>query len=88
MNAHQIVVTWKPIPQLSTNGILIGYKVRCTDTKTPSIQREVIVDRFLQASLTGLKAHTRYLIQVSGYTNAGPGVASTAKYTMTDEARE
>ena len=88
MNAHQIIVTWKPIPQHSTNGVLIGYKVRFTDTKTPSIHGEMVVDRLLQASLTGLKAHTRYLIQVSGYTNAGQGVASTAKFTLTDEARK
>ena len=88
LNAHQIVVTWKPIPQHSTNGLLKGYTVQYTDTKTPSVRKEIVVNGLLQALLTGLKAHTRYLIQVSGYTNTGPGVVSTAKFTVTDEARE
>ena len=42
----------------------------------------------LQASLTNLKAYTRYQIRVSAYTKIGLGVASTEQHVVTYEDRE
>eukprot|EP00111_Clytia_hemisphaerica_P024641 TCONS_00072631-protein len=85
LSAHQIVITWKAIPQNAVNGVLKGYTVQYTDIERSEHYQTTV--KGLQASLTNLKAFTRYQIRVSAYTKIGLGVASTEQHIVTYEDR-
>ncbi|XP_056128734.1 contactin-2 [Lampris incognitus] len=78
LSAFEIQVSWEPVKELSTNGILRGYEIRYWRQH----EREAAADRVRTAGLettarvAGLRPSTRYYIAVLAYNSAGTGPPS------------
>uniref|UniRef100_A0A8C5EC44 Contactin 2 n=1 Tax=Gouania willdenowi TaxID=441366 RepID=A0A8C5EC44_GOUWI len=78
LSAFEVQVSWDPVQQLSTNGILRGYEIRYWRQH----EREAAADRVRTAGLeptarvSGLRPSTRYHVAVAAYNSAGTGPPS------------
>ncbi|XP_039971428.1 contactin-2 [Xiphias gladius] len=78
LTAFEIQVSWEPVQQQSTNGILRGYEIRYWRQH----EREAAADRVRTAGLettarvSGLRPSTRYHVAVLAYNSAGTGPPS------------
>lgn len=80
MGSSSIIVEWKPIPQGSRKGQLIGYIVRYQQTSSNGSDGEIKILSLLghatKANLTQLQMASTYKIEVAGETTAGIGIYS------------
>uniref|UniRef100_A0A3Q2XSV1 Contactin 2 n=1 Tax=Hippocampus comes TaxID=109280 RepID=A0A3Q2XSV1_HIPCM len=78
LTAFEIQVSWEPVLQPNTNGILRGYEIRYWRQH----EREAAADRVRTAGLettarvSGLRPSTRYHVAVLAYNSAGTGPPS------------
>ncbi|KAG7499681.1 interleukin-31 receptor subunit alpha-like [Solea senegalensis] len=78
---NSVVLQWLSIPEEDIRGFLLGYLIFYTENlhRGTSLERNVTVDPQSDTyELGDLKAGTTYQVQVSGFTQAGVGVRSTA----------
>ncbi|CAH1977034.1 unnamed protein product [Acanthoscelides obtectus] len=74
---HSVLLQWSVPTQ--PNGVLIGYDVYCAEMRGDEVDERSTIRYFvtgsenLQAKLTGLKAETKYYVQVAGVNCAGEG---------------
>ncbi|CAL1538075.1 unnamed protein product [Lymnaea stagnalis] len=94
VNSTSLMVEWEPPSSKEQNGIIRGYQVYYVeangyDEPLPGV-REHNYDTFdekkTSAIITGLKADTRYLVQVAAYTRKGDGFRSKSKVHTTKGA--
>ncbi|XP_015600048.1 Down syndrome cell adhesion molecule-like protein Dscam2 isoform X2 [Cephus cinctus] len=87
LSSQSLQVSWDPPPETKLNGILKGYKIMWENmdslTETPKLNSKNT--GVLTIVIQGLEKHTNYSIQVSAFTRAGDGVASTPIYCLTEE---
>lgn len=98
-NYTAIRISWDPIDTYSLNGVLLGYKIRCT--KTSSLRKSENYDDYdsatsmivykqvsfsqLDALVSGLDGYVDYKIEIAGVTRLGVGVFSSPVYMRTLE---
>ncbi|XP_041816671.1 leukemia inhibitory factor receptor [Chelmon rostratus] len=78
---------WAAIPEDDIRGFLLGYIIHYAeyDHREPSTESNITVDPELNSyELTDLKSGTAYKVQISGFTQAGAGVRSTASLFKTN----
>ncbi|XP_070845522.1 interleukin-31 receptor subunit alpha [Chaetodon trifascialis] len=78
---------WASIPEDDVRGFLRGYVIHYAvyDHRGPSTERNITVDPDLtNYKLTDLESGTAYKVQISGFTQAGAGVRSTASLFKTN----
>ncbi|XP_060088861.1 receptor-type tyrosine-protein phosphatase S isoform X3 [Heteronotia binoei] len=83
-----ILVSWRPPPAESQNGVLDGYSVRYRALDSEDVElREVnnIASTTNQILLESLEKWTEYRITVTAYTKVGPGPESPPVVIRTDE---
>ncbi|CAB3409107.1 unnamed protein product [Caenorhabditis bovis] len=71
-----VIVKWEPVAELSTNGEVIGYKIRVVpDIDMPDEIKEVDVpgQATLMTKVTNLRPFTKYHVYASAYTIVGYG---------------
>ncbi|XP_061893597.1 contactin-2 isoform X1 [Entelurus aequoreus] len=84
LTAFDIQVSWEPVLQPNTNGIIRGYEIRYWRQH----EREAAADRVRTAGLettarvSGLRPSTRYHVAVMAYNSAGTGPPSP-RFTVT-----
>ncbi|KAM9338712.1 leukemia inhibitory factor receptor [Symphorus nematophorus] len=84
---NSVVLQWSPIPEEDIRGFLLGYIIHYTEYHTwrARTERNITVDPELNRyELAELKSGTAYEVQVSGFTQAGAGVRSTASLFKTN----
>ena len=69
----EIYVEWNDIPNEHWNGPLQGYKVRYRRYDVSTMHLKIVYFGSTYTTLEGLKPHTLYLVEVSGYNEAGEG---------------
>ncbi|XP_040012883.1 interleukin-31 receptor subunit alpha isoform X1 [Xiphias gladius] len=78
---NSVVLQWSSIPEEHIRGFLLGYIIHYSEYhhKGTSTETNITVDpEFDTYELGNLKRGTPYQVQVSGFTQAGAGVRSTA----------
>ncbi|XP_053559155.1 receptor-type tyrosine-protein phosphatase S isoform X4 [Bombina bombina] len=88
MRSTTILVSWKPPPAESQNGILAGYSVRYQALDSEESEPKEIKDippQSTQILLEALEKWTEYRITVVAHTEVGPGPESSPVVIRTDE---
>ena len=77
LSSTEIEVSWKEVPAISRNGIIIMYEVQYepleTFNGTISIETVNTSEPVLMLNLTDLEEYVEYNISVRAYTSTGPG---------------
>ncbi|NWW96376.1 SDK2 protein, partial [Rhynochetos jubatus] len=87
---NSALVKWTEIPAEDCLGFLQGYKIIYTDSLRKKSLAVTVNSTTRSYHLTGLKEKTIYLVQISGFTNAGEGTPtlsqpfSTLKYSTVE----
>ncbi|XP_074473398.1 interleukin-31 receptor subunit alpha [Sebastes fasciatus] len=85
---NSVMLQWSSIPEEDVRGFLLGYIIYYTEYHHDgtSTERNITVDPTLNSyELGDLKGGTAYEVQISGFTQAGAGVRSTANLFKTDD---
>ncbi|XP_051268114.1 interleukin-31 receptor subunit alpha isoform X2 [Dicentrarchus labrax] len=76
---NSVVLQWSSIPEEDTRGFLLGYIIHYTEYHNRGTERNITVDpEFDSYELGDLESGMVYEVQISGFTQAGAGVRSTA----------
>ncbi|XP_035524312.1 interleukin-31 receptor subunit alpha [Morone saxatilis] len=76
---NSVVLQWSSIPEEDTRGFLLGYIIHYTEYHNWGTERNITVDpAFDRYELGDLESGMVYEVQISGFTQAGAGVRSTA----------
>ena len=77
--SSSLEITWSPIPEEDTHGVLLGYVVYFRPYRSNEDFTTVKVNASTRVlRITGLLEATRYEIKVAGRTSAGEGPLRTA----------
>lgn len=85
INSTAITVSWSPLNQSATNGVIRHYKVSITNAVTES--EEVLTTTTPNLTITMLTPFTQYSVRVAAFT-IGSGPYSNPIYVMTAEDGE
>ena len=89
LSSTEIEVSWKEVPDISRNGIIIMYEVQYepleTFNGTISIETVNTSEPVLMLNLTDLEEYVEYNISVRAYTSTGPGPHSDPMTARTSE---
>ncbi|XP_070781171.1 interleukin-31 receptor subunit alpha [Enoplosus armatus] len=82
---NSLVLQWSSIPEDDIRGFLLGYIIHYTEYPHRGTEKNVTVDPVSDSyELADLKSGTAYKVQISGFTQAGAGVRSTASLFKTN----
>ena len=88
LSPTEIEVSWKEVPDISRNGIIIMYEVQYepleTFNGTISIETVNTSEPVLMLNLTDLEEYVEYNISVRAYTSTGPGPYSDPMTVRTE----
>ena len=75
ISSTEIAVSWKEVPAIYENGIIIVYEVQYVPLQTfgDQISTNTTNTTYLNTTLTGLQEYVEYNISVRAYTSVGPG---------------
>ncbi|XP_019402115.1 PREDICTED: contactin-2 [Crocodylus porosus] len=78
VSSSEMDVSWEPVEQGDTNGVLLGYEIRYwkDGDKEEAADRVRTAGLVSAAHVTGLNANTKYHVTVRAYNRAGTGPAS------------
>ncbi|XP_043932733.1 contactin-2 [Protopterus annectens] len=87
-SSQEISMTWNPVQQTDTNGILQGYEIKYwkANENEAAANRVRTAGLETQARIPGLLPNTLYSVAVSVYNSAGAGPPSAAKMVTTKKA--
>ncbi|XP_060928588.1 interleukin-31 receptor subunit alpha [Limanda limanda] len=86
MTRNSVVLQWSSIPEDDIRGFLLGYRIHYMEYhhQGTSTERNITVDpQSDTCELVDLEGGTAYQVQISGFTEAGAGVRSTASIFKT-----
>ncbi|XP_025061329.1 contactin-2 isoform X2 [Alligator sinensis] len=78
VSSSEMDVSWEPVEQGDTNGVLLGYEIRYwkDGDKEEAADRVRTAGLVTAAHVTGLNSNTKYHVTVRAYNRAGTGPAS------------
>ncbi|XP_038675989.1 contactin-2 isoform X2 [Scyliorhinus canicula] len=88
LSSSEIEVSWRPVEQVTMNGILLGYEIRYwrENDKEASADRVRTPGLELSARVAELKASTLYHVEVRAYNSAGSGPSRSSTTVITKKA--
>ncbi|XP_059806228.1 contactin-2 [Hypanus sabinus] len=88
ISSSEIEVSWKPVGQVTMNGILLGYEIRYWrgNDKEESADRVRTPGLETTARVSGLRPSTLYHVEVRAYNSAGSGPSSSSTTVVTRKA--
>ncbi|XP_015750201.1 PREDICTED: phosphatidylinositol phosphatase PTPRQ-like [Acropora digitifera] len=84
-SSTSIFVSWRQLPFLDQNGVILSYTVSYRALPSGSSQTKKVLAPANQTTLTGLNKYTYYSITVFASTSKGGGSQSTLIVVITDE---
>ena len=84
-SSTSLMVTWNPVPQGFTHGIVLGYMVLYKRERDVNESYSNITSVVTSAQLTNLDKFTMYGIKVSAFTIKGNGAMTNYTYERTHE---
>ncbi|XP_019380934.1 PREDICTED: roundabout homolog 1 isoform X5 [Gavialis gangeticus] len=83
-NGTAIVVTWKPPPEDTQNGMVQEYKVWCLGNESRYHINKTVDGSTFSVVIPSLVPGIRYSVEVAASTGAGPGVKSEPQFIQLD----
>lgn len=87
-SSTSLEVTWNPVPQGYTHGIVLGYMVLYKRTKDSNNSYINITSPVTSVQLTDLNKFTMYLVKVLAFTIKGNGAVTNGTQARTHEDGE
>lgn len=84
-SSTSLMVTWNPVPQGFTHGIVLGYMVLYKRERDVNESYSNITSVVTSAQLTNLDKFTMYSIKVLAFTIKGNGAMTNYTYERTHE---
>lgn len=86
-SSTSINVTWDPVPDDHTNGIIIGYRVfyKKADEPMDDFSNLTVNSSGFAVEINNVEFFTKYVLQVLAFTMVGDGNISEPLFCMTDE---
>ena len=88
VSSTRISVSWRQVPFLDQNGVILSYTVTYRALPSGSSQTKNVIASADQTTLAGLNEYTNYSITVFASTSKGGGNQSTPIVVITDEDSE
>ncbi|XP_069750598.1 roundabout homolog 1 isoform X2 [Narcine bancroftii] len=79
-----IVVSWKPPPPESHNGIIRGYKIWCLGNATQQYRNWTVNSSTHQLEIPAMNSGIQYRVQIAAINGAGVGVHTEPHYVYLD----
>lgn len=83
-----VAISWKPVPEESRNGKILGYRITYYQAGNQTYQQtKTIPHDFFSVKLESLGKFTEYHVKILAYTGAGNGKVDYISFNTSDDSK-